>query len=121
MLQDATNTVRKAWSIHRHQQTSLPGVLRKATPPYYGDNTDRLVEEAYTAHTAIYLHRLTHNDQPEVWEAVTILLRDAQRCRNTCPQYILQQEGLSTQVGTRLWNHIQLLLPNHQHATLTNH
>ena len=113
MLQAATTTVRRAWTIHGHRPTSLPATVRAASPPYYGDSTDRLVNNAYTAHTAAHLHRLMHNHEPEVREVFTLTLREAQYHRKTCPQYILHQRGLPTNVGTRIWNHLQLLLPHH--------
>ena len=47
MLQAATTTVRRAWTIHGHRPTSLPATVRAASPPYYGDNTDHLVNNAY--------------------------------------------------------------------------
>jgi hypothetical protein len=121
MLQAATTTVRRAWTIHGHRPTSLPATVRAASPPYYGDNTDHLVHNAYTAHTAAHLHRLMHNHEPEVREVFTLTLREAQYHRNTCPQYILHQRGLPTKVGTRIWNHLQLLLPHHNHVIQTNH
>ena len=111
MLQEATTTVRQAWTIHGHRPTSLPAAVRAASPPYYRDNTDHLVNNAYTAHTATQLHRLMPNHEPEVREVFTLTLREAQYHDNTCPQYILHQRGLPTKVGTRIWNHLQLLLP----------
>ena len=53
-------------------------------------------------------------------EVFTLTLQEAQYHRNTCPQYILHQRGLPTKVGTRIWNHLQLLLPHHQHFIQTN-
>ena len=61
MLQEATATVRQAWTIHGHGPTSLPAAVRAASPPSYGDKTDHLVSNAYTAHTATHLHHLMHN------------------------------------------------------------
>ena len=121
MLQAAASTVRRAWTIHDHRPTSLPAAVRAASPPYYGDNTDHLVNNAYTAHIAANLHRLMHNHEPEVREVFTLTLRDAQYSGNTCPQYILHQRGLPTKVGSRVWNHVQLILPQHQHVIQTNH
>ena len=121
MLQAAATTVRRACTIHGHQPTSLPAAVRAALRPYYGDNTDYLVNNAYTAHTAAHLHRLMHNHEPEVREVFTVTLREAQYHRNTCPQYIPHQRGLPTKVGTHVWNHLQLLLPQHQHVIRTNH
>ena len=121
MLQAATTTVRGAWTIHGHRPTWLPATVRAVSPPYYGDSTDHLVNNAYTAHTAAHLHRLMHNHEPEVREVFTLTLREAQYHRNTCPGYILHQWGLPTNVGTRIWNHLQLLLPHHQHVIKTNH
>ena len=51
-LQEAAAAVRRAWTIHGHQSTSLPAAVRAASPPNYGDNTDHLVRNAYTTHTA---------------------------------------------------------------------
>ena len=116
MLQAAATTVRRAWIIHGHRPTSLPATVRAASPPYYGDNTDHLVNNAYTGHTAAHLHRLMHNHEPAVREVFTLTLREAQYHRNTCPEYILHQRGPRTKVGTRVWNHLQLLLPHHQHV-----
>ena len=121
MLQEATATVRRAWTIHGHRPTSLPAAVRAASPPYYGDNTDHLVNNAYMAHTAAHLHRLMHNHEPEVREVFSLTLREAQYHCNTCPQYILHQRGLPTKVGTRIWNHLQLLPTHHQHVIQTNH
>ena len=121
MLQADATTVRRAWTIHGDRPRSLPAAGRAASLPYYGDNTDHLVNNAYTAHTAAHLHRLMHNHEPEVREVFTLTLQGAQHHRNTCPQYILHQQGLSTKVGTRVWNHLQLLLPEHQHVIQTNH
>ena len=54
MLQAAATTVRRAWTIHNHRPTSLPAMVRAALPPYYGDNTDHLINNDYTAHTAAH-------------------------------------------------------------------
>ena len=96
MLQAAATTVQRAWTIHGHRPTWLPATVCAASPPYYGDNTNHLVNNAYTAHTAAHLHRLMHNHEPEVREVFTLTLREAQYHRNTCPQYILHQRGLPT-------------------------
>ena len=88
---------------------------------YYGDNTGALVDMAYAKHAALLLHRVTHNHQPEVREAAAIRKKEAQMARNTCPRWILAQHGVSTSVGTGTWAQLQLLLPHHTHAILTNH
>ena len=85
MLQAATTTVRRAWTIHGDRPTSLPAAVRAVSPPYYRDNTDHLVNNAYTAHTAARLHRVMHNHEPEVREVFTLTLREAQYHRNTSP------------------------------------
>ena len=121
MLQEAAATVRGGWAIHSHRPTSPPVAVRAASPPYYGDNTDHLVRNAYTAHTATGLHRLMHNHESEVREVFTLTLLEAQYHRNNCPLYILHQQGLLTKVGSRIWNHLQLLLPHHRHVIQTNH
>ena len=79
------------------------------------------MEAAYTRHTALLLHRMTHNYSTEVREVATIRLQAAQQARNTCPSWILHQRGMPTSINTRLWNHLQLLLPSPHHAILTNH
>ena len=76
---------------------------------------------AYAKHTAHLLHRVTHNHQREVRESAAIRIKEAQMARNTCPWWILAQHGVSTPVGTGLWAQLQLLLPHHTHAILTNH
>ena len=119
-VQEVAATVRRASAIHGHRPTSLPMALRAASPPCYGDNTEHLVCNAYTTHTATHLHRLMHNHEPEVRGVFTLTLREAQYHRNTCLQYILHQGGLPTKVGTRIWNHLQLLLPHHQHVIQSN-
>ena len=88
---------------------------------YYGDNTGALVDMAYAKHAAHLLHRVTHNHQPEVREAAPRRIKEAQMARNTCPRWILAQHGVSTSVGTGIWAQLQLLLPHHKHAILTNH
>ena len=99
MLQAAATTVRQAWTIHGHRPTSLPAAVHAASPPYYGDNTDHLVNNAYTAHTAAHLHCLMHNHEPEVREVFTLTVREAQYHRNTCPQDILHQRAPPPQGG----------------------
>ena len=34
---------------------------------------------------------------------------------------ILHQMGMPTNMNTRVWNHLQILLPSSHHAILTNH
>ena len=64
MLQAAATRVLRAWTIHGHRPTSLPAAVHAASPTYYEDNTNHLVNNAYTAHTAAHLHRLMHNHEP---------------------------------------------------------
>ena len=121
MPQEAGATVRRVWVIHDQRSTSLPLAVHAASPPYYRDNTDHLLRNPYTAHSATHLHHLMHNHEPEVREVFTLTLREAPYHRNTCPQYILHLRGLPTKVGNRIWNHLQLLLPHHQHVIQTKH
>ena len=79
------------------------------------------MKAAYTRHTALLLHRMNHNHSREVREVTTIRLQAAQRARNTCPRWVLHQTGMPTDMNTRLWNHLQLLLPSPHHTILTNH
>ena len=116
MLQEAAATARQAWTIHCHRPT-----VRAASPQYYRDNTDPLVSNAYTAHTATHLHRLMQNHEMEVREVLTLTLPEAQYHGNICLQYTLHQRGLPTKVVTGIWNHVQLLLPHHQHVIHTTH
>ena len=78
---------------------------------YYGDNTGALVDMAYAKHAAHVLHRVTHNQQPQVRKAAAIHIKEAQMARNTCPRWILAQHGVHTSVGASIWAHLQLLLP----------
>ena len=108
-LQSATHAVTKAWAAHGGWPTSIPTRAIRAAWPHY------------TRHTALFLHRMTHNHSPEVREVATIRLQAAQRARKTCPRWILHQTGMPTDMNTRLWNHLQLLLPSPHHAILINH
>ena len=120
-LRHARQQVTKAWAQHGGWPTSFPKEAMMAHWRYYGDNTGALVDMAYAKHAAHLLHRVTHNHQPEVREAAAIRIKEAQMARNTCPRWILAQHGVSTSVGTGIWAQLQLLLPHHTHAILTNH
>ena len=120
-LQPATRAVTKAWAAHGGWPTSIPARAIRAAWPHYGDAIGDEVKGAYTRHSALLLHRMTHNHSPEVCEVATIRLQAAQRARNTCPHWILHQTGMPTNMNTRLWNHLQLPSPAPHHAILTNH
>ena len=120
-LQAATRAVTKAWAAHGGWPTSIPTPAIRAARPHYGDATGDEVKAAYTRHTALLLHRMTHNHSPEVREVATICLQAAQRAGNTFPSLILHQTGMPININTRLWNHLQLLLPSPHHAILINH
>ena len=120
-LQPATCAVTKAWAARGGWPTSVPTRAIRAAWPHFGDAIWDEVKGAYTRHTALLLPRMTHNHSPEVHEVATIRLQAAQRARNTCPRWILHQTGMPTNMNTRLWNHLQLLLPSPHHAILTNH
>ena len=51
----------------------------------------------------------------------TIRLQAAQRARNTCLRWALNQTGMATNINTPIWKHLQLLLPSAHHTMLTNH
>ena len=119
-LQPATCAVTKAWAAQWGWPTSIPTRAIRAAWPHYGDAIGDEVKAAYTRHTALLLHRMTHHHSPEVREVTTIRLQAAQRARNTCPRWVLHQTGMPTDMNTRLWNHLQLLLPSPHHAILTN-
>ena len=121
MPRGAVAVMRCAWAIHGHRPTFLSAEVPDASAPYYGDSSNNLVHNVYTAHLAAHLHRLMHNHKPEVQQVFTLALRGARHNCNTCLQYILQQRGLPTTVETRVWNHQQLLLPHHLHVIQTNH
>ena len=121
-LELATRAITKAWSAHGGWPTSIPTRAIRAAWPHYGDAIGEEVKAAYTRHTALLLYRMTHNHLPEVREVSTIHLQAAQRARNTCPRWILHQTGMPTNLNTRLWNHLQLLLPTpHQRHTHQPH
>ena len=120
-LQPATRAVTSAWAAHRGWSTSIFTRAICAAWPNYGNTIGNEVKAAYTRHTALLLHRMTHNESLEVREVATIRLQAAQRARNTCPRWILHQTGMPTNINTRLWNHLQLLLPSLHSAILTNH
>ena len=88
---------------------------------YYGDNTGALVDTAYAKHIAHLLHRVTHKHQPEVRQGAAIRMKEGQTSRNACPRWILAQHVVPNSVGTSIWAQLQLLLPHHTHAILTNH
>ena len=120
-LQPAIRAVTRAWAAHGGWPTSIPTRAIRAAWPHYGDAIGDEVKAADTRHTALLLHRMTHNHSPEVCEVTAIRLQAAQRARNTCPRWVLHQTGMPTNRNTRLWNHLQLLLPSPHHAILTNH
>ena len=120
-LQPATRAVTKAWAAHGGWPTSIPTRAIRVAWPHNGDAIGDEMKAAYTRHTALLLQRMTHNHSPEVREVATIRLQAAQRARNTCPRWMLHQTGMPTTMNTRLWNHLQLLLPSPHHPILTNH
>ena len=79
------------------------------------------MKAAYTRHTALLLHRMTHNHSQEVHEVAKIRLQTAQRALNTCPRWLLDQIGMPGKTNTRMWIHLQLLLSYPCHAILTDH
>ena len=85
------------------------------------DNTGALVDTAYAKHAAHLLHRVTNNHQREVREAAAICIKEAQMAHNICPRWILAHHGVPTSVGTGICAQLQLLLPHHTDAILTNH
>ena len=73
-LQPATRAVTKAWAAHKAWPTSIPTHAIRAAWPHYGDALGDEVKAAYTRHTALLLHRMTHNHSLEVCEVATIRL-----------------------------------------------
>ena len=120
-LRYAPQQATKARAQHGGWPTCFPKEAMMAHWRYYGDNTCALVDTAYAKHAAHLLHRLTHNHQPEVREAAAICIKEAQMARSPCPRWILAKHGVPTCVGTSIWAQLQLLLPHHTHAILTNH
>ena len=120
-LHHAQQQVTKAWAQHGGWPMSFPKEAMMAHWRYYGDNTGALVDMAYAKHAAHLLHRVTHNHKPEVREAAAIRIKEAQMARNTCSRWILAQHGFPSSVGTSIWAQLQLLLPQHAHAILTNY
>ena len=99
-LQPATRAVTRAWAAHGGWPTSIPTRAIRAAWPHYGDAIGDEVKAAYTRHTALLLHRMTHNHSPEVREVTAIRLQAAQRARNTCPRWVLHQTGMPTNMNT---------------------
>ena len=120
-LQAATRAVTKAWAAHGGWPSAIRTRAIRAAWPHYGDPIGDHVEAAYSKHTALPLHRMTHNHSLEVHEVATIRLQAAQQSRNTYPRLIFHQTGMRTSINTHLWNHLQLLFPSPHHAILTNH
>ena len=120
-LRHARQQVTKAWAQHGGWPTSLPKEAIMAHWRYYGDNTGALVDTAYTKHVPHLLHRVTNNHHPKVRKTAAIRIEEAQTARNACPRLILARHGVPTSVGTGIWAQLQLLLPHHTHAILTNH
>ena len=120
-LQPATRAVTKARAAHGGWPTPIPTRAIRAAWPHFGDAIGDEVKAAYTRHTALLLHRMTHNHSPEVREVTTGRLQAAQRARNTCQRWVLHQRGMPTDMNTRLWNPLQLLLPSPHNAIPTNH
>ena len=65
-LQPATRAVTKAWAAHGGWPTSIPTQAICATLFHYGDDIGDEVKAAYTRHTELLLHRMTHYHSPEV-------------------------------------------------------
>ena len=120
-LQPATRAVTKAWAAHGGWPTAIPNRALGGAWSHYGDAIGDKVKVAYTRHTALLLHRMTHNHSPEVREVATIRLKAAKRARNTCPRWILHQTDMPTDMDTRLWSPLQLFIPSPHRAILTNH
>ena len=117
----ACQQVNKAWPQHRGWLTSFSKEAMMGHWRYYGDNTGTLVDTFYAKHTAHLLHRMTNNHQPEVREAASIRIKEAQTARNACPRWKLAQHSVPASVGTGIWAQLQFLLPHHTRAFLTNH
>ena len=89
--QPATRAVTKAWAAHGGWPTSIPTRAIRAAWSDHRDAIGGEVKAAYTRHTTLLLHRMTHNHSPAVHKVATICLQAAQRARNTCPRWILHQ------------------------------
>ena len=74
VLQPATRAATKAWAAHGGWLTPKPTGAIRAAWPHYGDAIGDEVKAAYTRHTALLLHRMTHNHSPDVREVATIRL-----------------------------------------------
>ena len=59
--QPATHAVTKAWAAHGGWPTSIPTRAICAARPHYGDAIGDEVKASYIRHTALLLHRMTHN------------------------------------------------------------
>ena len=120
-LQPATRAVTKAWAAHGGWPTSIPTRAIRAAWPHYGDAIGDEVKAAYTRHTALLLHRMTHNHSPEVREVTAIRLPS----RTTGPQHM---PALGTPPDGHAHQHEHppveppaASAPSPHHAILTNH
>ena len=120
-LQPATHVVTGARAGQGGWPTSIPTQAIRAAWPHYGDAIGDEVKAAYTRHTALLFHRMTHNHSPEIRKVATIRLQAAQGARNKCPRWILHRTRMPTHTSTRTWNHLQLLVPSPHHAIFSNH
>ena len=119
-LRHAQQEATEVWVHHGSWPLSFFKEAMMAHWRYYRDNTGALVGTAYAKHAAHLLHRVTHNHQPQVREATAIRITEAQTARHACPRWILAQHDVRTSVSTSIWGQLQLLLPHHTHAILTN-
>ena len=120
-LRHARQQLTKAGAQHGGWPTFFPKEAMVAHWRYYGDNTGALVDTAYAKHAAQLLHRMTDKHHPDVREAAAIRINDAQTARKACSRWLLAQHSVPTSVSTGIWAQLQLLLPHHTHAMLTNH
>ena len=88
-LHRTAQQVTKAWAQHGGWPTYFPKEAMMAHWRYYGDNSGALVNTAYAKHTAHLLHRMTHDQQPDVGKAAAVRIKEAQTDRDTCCRWIV--------------------------------
>ena len=64
-LQPSTSALTKAWAAHEGWPSSIPTCAIRAAWPHYGDAIGDEVKAAYSRHTALLLHCMTHNHSPQ--------------------------------------------------------
>ena len=72
-LPPTARAVTKVWAAHWGLSTSIPSRATRAAWPHFLDAMGPKVKAAYTRHTTLLLHRMTHTRFPKVREVAIIM------------------------------------------------